>query len=253
MRVERLPAAILGVLGLLTVAALGMAPHPAGADPATSESSAALRRHIELSPFEPGPEFWNRVLATPAVPDDLLLLAQGALALESGSTDVARGRFEEARRANGGSPYPHYYLSVLALDAGDPWNAIEHLREAVRRKRDFAAAYRLLGAAYLETGAVQRAFSALRTVVALAPGVAAPHVDLGRAYLDHGRPEHAVIEFERARELDAEQLETLYLLATAKLYAGRTDQAFADFSAYVELASGRAGEEERVARARILL
>jgi cytochrome c-type biogenesis protein CcmH/NrfG len=95
--------------------------------------------------------------------------------------------------------------------------------------------------------------SALRTAIALAPGRAEGHLLLGRTYFDTGRPEHAVIELERALELNPECFEARYLLARAQMNAGNLEMGFAALEAYVREASSVPEESERVTRAQEIL
>ncbi|MGD8393864.1 MAG: tetratricopeptide repeat protein [Candidatus Eiseniibacteriota bacterium] len=254
---DRIPiiatALALSVAALTGMVGVAVADVVAGeAGPVADDDRQAEVSELAATLFEPPTELWRQLAASSADDDPVGRLAKGVLALDAGRPDDARLLLEAACE-NPAAPYAHYYLARLALERGDPEAALDAIRETIRVRRDFAAAYRLLGHAHLALGADHNAFSAFRTVIALSPGNAFSHLELGRAYLERGRPRHAVVELGRTLELDPALVEARFLLGRAQLNAGCVEEGFGELERYVQEARDIPGEEERVARARLLL
>jgi tetratricopeptide (TPR) repeat protein len=181
------------------------------------------------------------------------MLARGLAHLTSGEVEEAREALAKAAELDPRSPWPSYYLCIVALRSGDTLGAVEAAERTVALAPNLAGAQALLGEARLVAGESEKALGPFRMAIALAPGRARGHLDMGRASITVGKPELAVIALKRAIELDASCHEACFLLARAQMNAGEVAQGCETLKHYLQIADGVTEEAERVERARQLL
>ena len=155
-------------------------------------------------------------------------LVRAHILLDDAQTEVAREALAEARRAYGDrmSSLDEGWIVVeearLALQAGDPADAVERARTAVELLGSFSApgelgdAYLVLARGYDELGEVGRAEVAYAAAIDALRKQNGWHCELGRAYRWYGkflrragRAEAAMEAFERAADLAPSNLAVL--------------------------------------------
>lgn len=123
-----------------------------------------------------------------------------------------------------------YGLGWIALEQGEPADAVQYLSAAVAIKRSDADSLNLLGTAYVRTGEPAKAIDPLRSAIAFVPiGWSEPYMTLAQAYADTGDPDRA--EWAAAM---ADLSEERYDAATSRL------EAIADGPAALEATIGLA-------------
>ena len=83
----------------------------------------------------------------------------------------------------------------------------------------------LHGAILLKLGRFDEAQQTLQKTISMEPGFAKPYEDMGRLFLVKKEPEHAVIQFSKAIELDGSRASAYSGLASALAKLGRADEA----------------------------
>ncbi|MEO8127960.1 MAG: tetratricopeptide repeat protein [Bryobacteraceae bacterium] len=129
-----------------------------------------------------------------------------------GQTLEALTRFDEAREAyrkaieiestqGTKSEWPYFNLGVLCLKEGRPAEAIELLREALTRNRNWPEAKTQLAVALFSTNQYEEARTQLAEVLASNPKNADAHYQMGRLLLKLGKPDQARTHFEEFESL----------------------------------------------------
>jgi Tfp pilus assembly protein PilF len=131
------------------------------------------------------------------------IFANGAAALDSGDFAGAEQMF---RRIVDTDPRAHpawNALAVVALRAGLPDVAAEHVKRALELDRRNPAYLNTLGVVHGELGGFAEAEQAFRRALKAKPAYAEGHFNLGKALHKLGRLDEALRAFERACAIDA--------------------------------------------------
>lgn len=113
----------------------------------------------------------------------------------STSAEEARKEFEAELKVYPQNAAAEYYLGVLAQQADQIPDAIDHFTRSAKLYPDFAEAHLGLGRALLDSGKTTEAVSPLETAARLAPENPNIHFALATAYQRLGRKTEAVREF----------------------------------------------------------
>ena len=111
--------------------------------------------------------------------------------------------------------------------AGQLDEAIDHLRDALRRAPDRPQVRERLGQALVIANRVDEAIDQYEAALRLKPDFADVHNDLGVALSKAGRTQEAIARFEEAQALRPDRLDVLTNLMYAYAWAGRTDDCLA--------------------------
>src|SRR5579859_725665 len=164
------------------------------------------------------------------------LPASGHLYLQRGVMRAMKGQFDEAEkdftRASELDPsevLPDVALGLVAMQVGNLDGAVQSLRRAVARHPDnYLAQYwfsKALEHAVAAPGTKEGAevLSALQESVRLNPNFWHSRADLGKTLLDNGKVEPAIVQLQKAADLNPTATGPLYLLAQA--YRRKGDNA----------------------------
>jgi Flp pilus assembly protein TadD len=144
-----------------------------------------------------------------ALPSTLIVGADGKVQfILSGYPTTMRGDFADAVRKAAGVP-----------------TAVELRPVPEYVPKNHALMYYNLGRQLLVKGQDEKAEAQLATAVEKDPDFKKPHLELGIIYKKTGRHELALKEFQRAKEIDPKDHESLYQVAAVSLQAGQFAEA----------------------------
>ncbi len=130
---------------------------------------------------------------------DLAPALQIALAhAEAGRWPQAAEVCQQILRLDPEQPDALYLLGMLALQAGHPAAAFDHLMRAVRAKQRFAQAQYHLGLILMQQGRFHEAAAHYRQAIDAAPDLLEAHCNLGLALNHLNQPEQALESYLRA-------------------------------------------------------
>lgn len=175
------------------------------------------------------------------------LVQEAKAALDSGQTDVAIARLQEALKRDDRSVEAHFVL-------GNAYAEREHFKEA---EEQFIAVLRLdegnadartnLGVVYYQQAKLKEAEEAFRAALAVKTTDAEIHYNLGGVLAAQGRFDEAVSEFLEAKEIDPSLPEPYLGLGSVYKLQGKREEAIAVLKEYVRRskdASWRAEAEQ---------
>ena len=90
---------------------------------------------------------------------------------------------------------------MIAAQVGQPENAAEHIRQAIRLQGNVADFHNNLGNALRARGKLEEAAACYRRALELKPNFAGAHTNLGTVLQDQGKLDEAVVCCRRAMEL----------------------------------------------------
>ena len=134
---------------------------------------------------------------------------QGLYALDVGDAVAAREAFTRALQAQEGNPLAAFYRGYAKQLTGDDRGSIADYKTALESLPDSDIVLNNLGYAYLRTGRIDLALENLRGAVAANDENAQAHLNLGLTYIAMQNHEQALVELERAVELDPDLGPTL--------------------------------------------
>ncbi len=129
--------------------------------------------------------------------------------------------------------------------AGDADGAMDILRGMAARGERDAAAFQLLGVLHASRGELPEAIGALTHALSLSPQDLESLILRGTAYFDVDDPAHALVDFDRAVELDPRAHDAYLLRGEAHAVLGQAQAAIAD----ADVVIGRAEDGELLGRA----
>ncbi|HEV7476210.1 MAG TPA: tetratricopeptide repeat protein, partial [Burkholderiales bacterium] len=132
------------------------------------------------------------------------IFAMGAAALEAGDFRAAEQLFHQIVNANPRAHPAWNALSVVAVRAGLPEVAAEHVKRALELDRRNPIYLNNLGVVLGELGEFAQAEQAFRRALKAKPAYAEGHFNLGKALHKLGRLDEALRAFERAYAIDAD-------------------------------------------------
>lgn len=128
------------------------------------------------------------------------LIESGLEHHHAGRLDAAAGCYREALAADKGNAEAHHLLGIIALQSGNPEEAIERFEAAVQREPGNAKFSGNLGAALLAAGDPSRALDVLERAAEQDPGSVDVLCNLAAALRGLGKVEDALALYRRAYE-----------------------------------------------------
>jgi tetratricopeptide (TPR) repeat protein len=116
-------------------------------------------------------------------------------------------------------------LGAVLYELGRTEEAIEHLREALRLKPDYARAHYNLGNALARLGKTEEAIEHYRQALRWQPDFVDAHNKLGLALAKLSKTKEAIEQYELALQRRPDDAEARYNLANALVKAGRSEEA----------------------------
>ena len=132
----------------------------------------------------------------------------------------------------------HYNLGIALRADGYSDQAIDHYRQAVALKPDYAEANYNLARLLAEKGALQDAVEHYRSALDVNPEDAEAHNNLGATFARMGRVEDAIIEYRKALEFEPDYADAVRNLGNALLRTGRTAEAIPCYEKGLQLRPG---------------
>lgn len=182
-----------------------------------------------------------------AVEEASTLVQEAKAALDSGQTDVAVAKLQEALKQDDRSVEGHFVLGNAYAEKAQFRQAEEQFLAALRLDEGNADARTNLGVVYYRQGKLKEAEEAFRAALALAAGDAEIHYNLGGVLAALGRFDEAVSEFLEAKEIDPSLPEPYLGLGSVYRVQGKREEAVAVLKEYVRRskdASWRAQAEQ---------
>ena len=133
------------------------------------------------------------------------------------------------------SPVAHNNLGNALTALARTEEAMQHYRQALRLKADYADAYNNLGKAQDDLGRTEEAIKLYRAALHLRPNKAVPHFNLGHALADLGRTEEAIEHYRQALQLNPEYADAHNNLGNLLARRGETNRAIAHYQEALRL------------------
>jgi protein O-mannosyl-transferase len=142
---------------------------------------------------------------------------------------------ERALDVTTGNFHAHNYMGTFLEDRGRYDEALEHYREAIRLKPDYAEAHTNLGAGLARKGDDAGAIAEYDEALRLKPGDAAAHVNLGLLLQSQGRLDEAISHYHEALLLKPDSAEAHSNLGSALAGKGQLDEAISQYTEALRL------------------
>jgi len=155
------------------------------------------------------------------------IFAAGAAALDAGELAAAEQSFRRIVEAEPRAHPAWNGLAVVALRAGFPDLALEHVKRALESDRRNPVYLNTLGVAHGELGAFAEAEQAFRRALKAKPAYAEGHFNLGKALHKLGRLDDALRAYERAYAIDPRVEGVRASLCQMQRKHGQADRAMA--------------------------
>ncbi len=123
----------------------------------------------------------------------------------------------------------HYNLGIVLREQGDVDQAIEHYREAVALRPDYAEAHYNLGRLLVEKGQLDDAIVHYERAASINPADAAAQNNLGVTLFGIGRADDAIAHYQKALEIRPDYAEASCNLANVLIAKGDFDGAIARY------------------------
>ncbi|MBI4575157.1 MAG: tetratricopeptide repeat protein [Planctomycetes bacterium] len=177
-------------------------------------------------------------------------LAEGLAHAQSGRWAAAEASYRAALALDPGTAEVHLRLAVALREQGRSQDAFRSVEEALRLQPGHVEAREELARLYLDGDNFVDAARELERASREAPERPSVHYRLGLAYEGQKQLGKAVQSFRRALGLDPDLHAAGYRLGFALKALGRTEEAAAAFTLYVQGAADVPGEAEGVQEAR---
>ena len=125
----------------------------------------------------------------------------------------------------------HYNLGIVLGEQGEADQAIEHYRQAVALRPDYAEAHYNLGRLLVQRGQLNDAIAHYERAAAINPADAAAQNNLGVTLFGIGRADDAIAHYQKALEIRPDYAEASCNLANALIAKGDFDGAIARYTA----------------------
>jgi tetratricopeptide (TPR) repeat protein len=132
---------------------------------------------------------------------------------------------------NPGCWMAHYNLGIVLKDRGEADQAIEHYRQAVALRPDYAEAHYNLGRLLVERGQVNDAIDHYERAAAINPADAEAQNNLGVTLFEIGRADDAIAHYQKALQMRPGYAEASCNLANVLIAKGDFDGAIARYTA----------------------
>jgi tetratricopeptide (TPR) repeat protein len=150
------------------------------------------------------------------------------LSFEEGRLDEAVAEYREAIRLKKDFAAAHNNLAIALRRKGRPDEAIAAYREAIRLKKDYYEAHSYLGVTLATTGRLDEAITECREAVRLNNDYPDAHLSLGIALYKKGQLDEAIAEWQKTIRLRNDSPEAHSNLGNALRDKGRLDEAIAE-------------------------
>jgi tetratricopeptide (TPR) repeat protein len=134
-------------------------------------------------------------------------------------------------KKNPGCWMAHYNLGIVLSEQGETDQAIDHYRQAVALRPDYAEAHYNLGRLLVAQGHLDDAIAQYERAAAINPADAEAHNNLGVTLFGIGRPDDAIAHYQKALEIWPEYAEASCNLADALIAKGDFDGAIGRYTA----------------------
>ena len=131
-------------------------------------------------------------------------LSNGLIHHRAGKLEQAAQVYDEILRVDPANADALHLRGVLALQAGNPSEAIRRVRCAIEQRPNVPQYHNNLAAAYRSAGELDEAIASYRTSLKMDPNCAEAYNNLGNSLRDKGNVNEAIECFHRALELDPE-------------------------------------------------
>ena len=132
---------------------------------------------------------------------------------------------------NPGCWMAHYNLGIVLSEQGEADQAIDHYRQAVALRPDYAEAHYNLGRLLVEHGQLNDAIAHYERAAAINPADAEAQNNLGVTLFGIGRADDAIAHYQKALEIRPDYAEASCNLANALIAKGDFDGAIARYTA----------------------
>ena len=134
-------------------------------------------------------------------------------------------------KKNPGCWMAHYNLGIVLSEQGETDQAIDHYRQAVTLRSDYAEAHYNLGRLLVEQGRLDEAIAHYEKAVEINPADPEAQNNLGVTLFGIGRVDEAIAHYRKALEIQPDYIEASCNLANALIATGDFDGAIARYSA----------------------
>ena len=162
-------------------------------------------------------------------------LAQGVKLHGAGQLSQAQALYASILKQQPRNFDALHFLGVIALQTGDPQEAVALLDKAIRIFADDAAAYSHRGLAQQALKQADAALKSFGKAIALKPDFAEAHYNRGNVLLDLPRFTEAVAGYDRAAALRAAYVEAWHNRGTALQELGKRAAAIASYDRAVAI------------------
>ena len=159
----------------------------------------------------------------------------GQILAEKGNNDEAIEHYKEALRLKPDYAAAHNDWGAALETEGNLDGAAAHYAEALRLDPQFAQVHYNWGRLLANQGHTEEAIAHYREAVRLQPDYATAHTNLGAALANAGKTDEALAEYHEALRLDPRLAEAHYNLGSALEKRGMLDQAIAQYSQALRL------------------
>ena len=154
---------------------------------------------------------------------------------KSGDLAAAGSRYRRVLEQDPRHAESLHFLGVIALQLGQPEEAIRSIAAAISLKPDKASFHCNLGLAYQAVKHLEEAADCYEEALRLRPDNVVAHNNLGVIRLEQGRAEEAAQCFMQAKRFDGNDAEAYLNLGKALRAQGKIDQAIASFEQAIAL------------------
>lgn len=163
----------------------------------------------------------------------------GAAYGEKGLIDAAIKEFVTALSLPSSLHYYHHFNLGIAYKKKYPLgHAVDEFLSAIKLKPDYWEAYYHLGLTYVEIGRLEDAEENIKKALELQQlksGKSDLHDELGNVYLMQGKYSDAINEYEKAVNLDKNNVEAIYDIAMAYEKVGNKEKAVESYKKFIEI------------------
>ncbi len=152
-------------------------------------------------------------------------------------------------KKNPGCWMAHYNFGIVLSEAGDTDQAIDHYRQAVALRSDYAEAHYNLGRLLVEQGRLDDAIAHYEKAVDINPADPEAQNNLGVTLFGIGRIEDAIVHYQKALEIQPDYAEASCNLANALITKGDFDGAIARYRVCVAAVPDQAEAQYNLASA----